>query len=210
MTADTTTQSAAVHGAALPFARYGLRGTVAARFWIYQRREPVSVIYWGIVVVIMAATSVSTIRTPAYHVALILSAVLGAAFVGIFRANTIGLTGPGFGLEAMALSGRRACARTSPARTSPSASSRCRCSPRSRSAWPRWPGIRWTGSWPGGGPGRHRRGAWALANIFTAALAYPAEKRAGNPTPRPASGYMGYSLGGNARQPDRRGVRSPR
>ena len=85
VTADTTTQSAAVHGTALPLARYGLRGAVAARFWIYQRREPVSVIYWGIVVVIMAATSVSTIRTPAYHVALNLSAVLGAAFVGIFR-----------------------------------------------------------------------------------------------------------------------------
>ena len=41
VTADTTTQSAAVHGAALPLARYGLRGAVAARFWIYQRREPV-------------------------------------------------------------------------------------------------------------------------------------------------------------------------
>ena len=51
---------------ALPFARYGLRGTVAARFWIYQRREPGSLIYWGIIAVIMVAVSVSTILTPHY------------------------------------------------------------------------------------------------------------------------------------------------
>ena len=36
-----------VRGGALPLARYGLRGTVAARFWIYQRREPASLIFWG-------------------------------------------------------------------------------------------------------------------------------------------------------------------
>ena len=56
VTADESTQSAAVHSTALPFGRYGLRGTVAARFWVYQRREPYSLIYWGIVVVIMAAS----------------------------------------------------------------------------------------------------------------------------------------------------------
>ncbi len=38
--------------------------------------------------------------------------------------------------------------------------------------------------------------ALGLANIFTAAVPYPAEKRAGSPTPRPASGYMGHSVGG--------------
>src|SRR5215469_11031690 len=36
VTTDTSTQSA-VRGSALPFARFGLRRTVAARFWIYQR-----------------------------------------------------------------------------------------------------------------------------------------------------------------------------
>jgi ABC-2 type transport system permease protein len=51
--------------AALPFARYGLRGTVAARFWIYQRRDPGSLIYWGITAIVMMAVSVSTIRTAA-------------------------------------------------------------------------------------------------------------------------------------------------
>ena len=65
VTADTSTQSSQVRGAALPFARYGLRGTVAARFWIYQRREPIALIYWGITAVIMVAVSVSTILTPA-------------------------------------------------------------------------------------------------------------------------------------------------
>jgi ABC-2 type transport system permease protein len=56
----------------------------------------------------MIAVSVSTILTPRYLHALILSAGLGAALVGVLHANTIGVTGPGFGLEAMALTGRRA------------------------------------------------------------------------------------------------------
>src|SRR6516162_10101974 len=33
---DSSTQSSQVRAAALPLARYGLRGAVAARFWIYQ------------------------------------------------------------------------------------------------------------------------------------------------------------------------------
>ena len=196
VTADTTTQSAAVHAATLPLARYGVRGAVAARFWIYQRREPVLVVYWGIVVVIMAATSVSTIRTPAYHVALNLSAVLGAAFVGILRANTIGLTGPGFGLEAMTLSGRRAW--------------RAYFSGQDLAvgaiAVPLLTVVSFGLAAVAGHPADGLAGmavdlagigaALALANIFTAALAYPVEKRAGNPTPRPATGYMGYSVAG--------------
>ena len=40
VTADTSTQSSRVRGTALPLARSGLRGTVAARVWIYQRRDP--------------------------------------------------------------------------------------------------------------------------------------------------------------------------
>ena len=107
VTADTTTQSAAVHGTALPFARFGLRGTVAARFWIYQRREPLSLIYWGIIAIIMVVCSISTVLTPRYLVGLLISGFFGGAFVGNFHANAIGLTGPAFGLEAMALNGRR-------------------------------------------------------------------------------------------------------
>jgi len=48
VTVDTSTQSSAVRSAALPFGRYGLGGTVAARLWLYQRRDPGSLIYWGI------------------------------------------------------------------------------------------------------------------------------------------------------------------
>ena len=47
VTADASTQSSQVRAAVLPLARYGLRGAVAARFWIYQRREPTSLVYWA-------------------------------------------------------------------------------------------------------------------------------------------------------------------
>ena len=105
---DTSTQSSAVRGRPLPFARSGIRGTVAGRYLIYQRRDPGSFVRWCIVAVVMGAASVSTVRTPHYHVALILSAVLGAWILGVYNANSIGLTGPAFGLEASALSGARA------------------------------------------------------------------------------------------------------
>src|SRR5512142_2798477 len=91
---DTTTQSSAVHGTALPFGRFGLRGTVAARFWVYQRRDPAAIIYWGITAVVMAAVSVSTIRSPSYLGALLGSAGFGAVLIAILHANSIGVTGP--------------------------------------------------------------------------------------------------------------------
>ena len=70
VTADTSTQSSQVRGTALPLARYGLRGAVAARFWIYQRREPASLVYWGMTAVIMAAVSVRSLIGPDTHPAL--------------------------------------------------------------------------------------------------------------------------------------------
>ena len=94
---------------ALPLARYGLRGAVAARFWIYQRREPLSLVYWGVIAVFTVAASTSSIIGPQHHPAVtFLSAVLGAAFIGYFHANTVGSTGPSFVLEATALTGRNA------------------------------------------------------------------------------------------------------
>ncbi|HEV2636552.1 MAG TPA: hypothetical protein VGX23_15485 [Actinocrinis sp.] len=106
-TADSTTQSAAVRGSGLPFAARGLVGTVAARAWVYQRREPGALIFWGFVVVIALAGSIGSVFTPAYLVAVFLCTGLGSAFVGIFGANVVGNTGPAFGLEAMALTDRR-------------------------------------------------------------------------------------------------------
>ena len=58
--------------------------------------------------VIMAAVSARALLGPDGHPAFVLgSAVVGAGFVGYFHANSAGLTGPPFVLEAMALTGRR-------------------------------------------------------------------------------------------------------
>jgi ABC-2 type transport system permease protein len=105
VTADTTTQSSRVRGMRLPLARLGLRGAVAARFWLYQLREPLSLVYWALVAVITAAASASSVFGQKHHPAVILvSAVFGAAFVGIFHVNSAGQAGPAFVLEATALS----------------------------------------------------------------------------------------------------------
>src|ERR1700720_51797 len=74
VTTDTSTQSA-VRGAALPFARYGLRGTVAARFWLYQRREPFALLYWGITAVITLVVGIrAALATPDFLGGLLASA----------------------------------------------------------------------------------------------------------------------------------------
>ncbi|MGH3153931.1 MAG: hypothetical protein ACRDOB_24820, partial [Streptosporangiaceae bacterium] len=67
VTADTSTGSSQLRGTALPLAGYGLRGAVAARFWIYQRRDPTSLVYWAMTAVIMAVVSASTILGPHQH-----------------------------------------------------------------------------------------------------------------------------------------------
>ena len=196
VTADTSTQSSAVHGAKLRFARYGLRGTVAARFWIYQRREPVALVYWAIIPVIMAATSVSTVTTPHYRVAILLSGVLAGAFVGIFHANSIGTTGPGFGFEATALSGRRGL--------------RAYFAGQNIALVMVGLPLLALASFAIAAVARHPADGFlglavdltalgaglAISNILTAALPYPVEKRAGNPAPRPTDGYTGYPIGG--------------
>ena len=192
VTADASTQSSAVRGAGLPFARYGLRGTLTARFLLYQRREPLSVTYWAMTVVIMAAVSVSTITTPAYLVAVLGSAGFAGAFIAIFHANSIGLTGPGFGLEAMALTGRRAL--------------RAYFSGQNIALGLVAVPLLAVVSFGIASVARHPVDGFlglavdlaaigaglAVSNILTAGLAYPVEKRAGNPAPRPADGYSGY------------------
>ena len=194
VTADTSTQSSAVHGANLPFARYGLRGTLAARFFLYQRREPLSVTYWAFTVVIMAAVSVSTITTPAYLVAILGSAGFAGAFIGIFHANSIGLSGPGFGLEAMALTGRRALRAYFSGQNIALglvAVPLLAVVSFGIASVARHPVDGFLGlavDFAGIGAGL------ALSNILTAGLAYPVEKRAGNPAPRPADGYSGYPV----------------
>jgi ABC-2 type transport system permease protein len=194
VTADSTTQSAAVRGRGLPFARRGLAGAVAARFWIYQRREPGALISWGMTAVIMIAVSVSTVRTPAYLGALLGSAGFGAAFVAVFHANSIGMSGPAFSFEAVALTGRRALRAYFTGQNTALA----------MIAVPLFAVISFGLAAVAGHPADGVLGlgvdlagigaGLALADVFTAALPYPVEKRAGSPSPRPADGYRGHAL----------------
>ena len=196
VTADTTTQSSRVRGGAMPLARYGLRGTVAARFWIYQRREPTSLIFWGLTAVIMVAVSISSILGPVRHPGVLLaSAIFGAAFVGVFHANSVGLTGPPFVFEAMALTGRRGL--------------RSYLSGQNLAlgviAVPLLAAVSFGLAVVAGRPEYGFLGtavdlaalgaALALSSIFTVVLPYPMDKRAGNPMRQAAQGFAASSVG---------------
>jgi ABC-2 type transport system permease protein len=196
VTTDTSTQSSRVRGGALPLARYGLRGTVAARFWIYQRREPASLIFWSFTAVIMVAVSISSIVGPDRHSAVLLaSAVFGSAFVGVFHANSVGLTGPPFVLEALALSGRRGMRSYFSGQNIALAVI----------AVPLLSAVSLGLAVAAGRPEYGFLGiavdlaglgaALALSNVFTVGLPYPMDKRAGNPMRQAAQGYASAGVG---------------
>jgi ABC-2 type transport system permease protein len=193
---DTSTQSSAVRGRPLPFARSGVRGTVAGRYLIYQRRDPGSVVRWGIIAVVMGAASVSTIRTPHYHVALIVSATVGAGILGAFNANSIGLTGPAFGLEASALTGARALRGYLTGRGIALAIVAVPLMAAVSFGIAAVAGHPADGFWVVGIDLAGIGAGLALSSIFTVSLAYPAERRVGSPWPRPADGYGGRSVAG--------------
>jgi ABC-2 type transport system permease protein len=190
VSADSSTQSAKVRATALPLARYGLRGAIAARFWIYQRREPLSLVYWCITAVIMVAASVSTIVGTQRHLGVLyLSAILGATFIGIFHANSVGITGPAFIIEATALTDRNALRAYLSAQNIvlaaigvPLLAALCF-------------GLAALAGSPGYGFGTvpvalaGLGAALGLSNIFTITSPYPMEKRAGNPILQPAAGH---------------------
>ena len=196
VTTDTSTGSSRVHNAALPLARFGLPGAVAARFLRYQRRDPASLAYWAIVVVIMFVCSASTIVGPHQHPAVVVaSAVFGAAFTGSLHANPVGQTGPAFVFEATALSGRRELrayfsgqdlvfgAIAIPLVVGVSFG---------LAALVRDPKEGFVAAAVGlAGLGA----ALAMSNIFSVVLAYPMQKRAGNPLPQQAQGFGGYAVG---------------
>jgi ABC-2 type transport system permease protein len=197
VTADTTTRSSRVRGTRLPLAGLGLRGTVAARFWLYQRREPLSIVYWALVALVTAAFSASSVFGHKHHPAVILaSAVFGTAFVGLFHANSAGLTGPAFVLEATALGSRRGL------RAYFSGQNLVLCV----IGAPLVVAVCFALAVVAGDPGMGLEAtpvvlagigaALGLSDLFTAALPYPVVKRAGSPVIVPAPGYSGYRLGG--------------
>ena len=196
VTADTSTQSSARRGAPLPFARSGIRGTVAGRYLIYQRREPGSIVRWCIIAVVMLATSVSTIRTPAYHVALILSAILGAGMLSTFHANSIGIAGPGFGLEAAALTGLRSLRAYFTGHNIALAIIGIPLLTAVSFGLAAFAGHPADGLWAVAVDFAGIGAALALSSICTVTLAYPAEKRVGSPIPGAASGSGGQAFVG--------------
>jgi ABC-2 type transport system permease protein len=196
VTADTSTGSSRVRNAALPLARYGLRGAVAARFLRYQRRDPASLAYWAIVVVIMFICCASTIFGRQHHPAVVItSAVFGAAFAGAYHANFAGQAGPAFVYEALALSGRRAlrayfsaqdlvfAAIAIPLIVGMSFGLAALIRDPREGCVAAAVGLAGLGA------------ALAMANIFGVVLAYPMQKRAGNPLPQQAQGYGGQAVG---------------
>jgi ABC-2 type transport system permease protein len=195
VTTDTSARSSQVRGTALPLARYGRAGAVAARTWLYQRREPMSLAYWALAAVIMAAASTTAIVGKPPHPAVVLTgAVFGAAFAGGFHANAIGMTGSPFVFEALALNGRRQLRAyfggqaivlgiiAVPLLTALSFG---------LSAAARRPmeGVAATAVALAG-----LGGAIGISTVFTVVAAYPMEKRPGNPMPQAASGSGVYRL----------------
>jgi ABC-2 type transport system permease protein len=197
VTAETSSGSSQLRGTALPLARYGLRGAVAARFWIYQRREPTSLVYWAMTAVIMVVVSASTIFGPHQHPAVVIaSAVVGAGFVGYFHANSVGLTGPPFVIEALALTSRRSLRAYFSGQNLalgviavPLLTAICF----GLAVGVRHPmeGVPATAVALAG-----LGAALGLSNILTVTLAYPMATRTGSPMRQAAPGYGSYTFGG--------------
>ena len=194
VTVDTSTQSSAVRGVPLPFAWAGIRGTVAGRYLIDQRRDPGSIARWCIMAVAMAAASISTIRTPAYHVALALSAIIGAGMLSLFNSNTIGFAGASFQLEATALSGTRALRAYFAGRNMALAVIAVPLLVVMSFLLAAIAGHPADGFWATGIDLAGVGAGLALSSIYTVSLAYPGQKRVGSPVPGPADGYGGQAF----------------
>ena len=196
VTADASTQAATVKGGALPFGRRGgLTGTVAARSLAYQRRDPTSMVYLGLTVVIMVVVSISSLRggkDP--EVGVLLSAGVGGAFTGVLRSDSFGLTGPAFYLDALALSGRRALRSWFAGQNAAVAAVTV----------PLVLAVPLVVAVISGHPvngllamalGLAATGAGlGISDLFSSALPYPMERRAGTPLPRQTDGFTMQSL----------------
>jgi ABC-2 type transport system permease protein len=196
VTVDTSTQRSAVRGGALPFGRFGLRGTLTARFWIYQRRDPLQLVYWALILVIAVVVSFRFVLTPRYLTGLIVAATVQAALVAVLHSNSIGFSGADFSFESMALSGRgklRAYFFGQDVALAVVAVPLLTVISFGLAAVAKHPAAGFLGTSVAlAGIGA----ALALSNVFTVAVPYPVEKRAGTPVPRPADGFVGYLIVG--------------
>jgi ABC-2 type transport system permease protein len=197
VTADASTQAATIKGGSLPFGRRGgLTGTIAARSLVYQRRDPTSMAYLGFTVVLMVVVSISALRGTHPVVGVLISAGVGGASVGLQRGDSFGLDGPAFYLDALALSGRRALRSWfagQNAAIAVIAVPLILVVPLVLAIITRHPvdgllsmalGLAATGAGLG------------IADLFSSALPYPMERRAGSPLPRQAEGFAMQSLAG--------------
>jgi ABC-2 type transport system permease protein len=153
-------------------------------------------IYWGITLVIMVVVSISTLRGHQPLAGVLLSAGFGGAFTGMLRGDAFGMAGPAFYLEALALSGRRGLRAWLAGRDAAIAII----------AVPLVLVVPLVIAIISGHPangllamtvGLSATGAGlGISDIFSAALPYPVERRAGTPTPRQLDGYALPALGG--------------
>jgi ABC-2 type transport system permease protein len=197
VTTDTSTQAAPIKGGALPFGRRGgLTGTVAARSLVYQRRDPTSMTYLGLTVVIMVVVSISSLRGKHPEIGVLLSAGLGGAFTGVFRGDLFGTAGSAFYLDALALSGRRALRSWFAGQNAAMAAI----------AVPLILVVPLILAIISGHPvdgllamalGLAATGAGlGTSDLFSSALPYPMERRAGSPVPRQVDGFAMHALAG--------------
>ena len=195
VTADASTSTSQVRAGALPMGRYGVRGTVVARFWIYQRRDPTSLIYWVMTAVIMVAVSVSSIVGKHPHPSIVIaSAVFGAAFVGYFHSDSVGMTGSPFFVEALALTDRRSLRAYFSGQNvalSIIAVPLLIAVSFGLAAAVRHPveGVTATAVALAG-----LGAALGISNILTVLVPYPMVKRAGSPMRQAAQGYTGHAM----------------
>ncbi|HEX4831724.1 MAG TPA: hypothetical protein VH478_11600 [Trebonia sp.] len=195
VTADASTQAAAVRSGGLPFGRVrGPWGTVAARALVYERRDPSSLVAWGISAIVMIVTAIGSLRGGEPLVGILLSAGFGGAFTAMVHDNRIGLTGFAFYLDALALSGRKAMRGWFLAQDAVLALIAVPLVviiPLVLAVIVGHPAdcfLAW-------GLGLAAVGAGlGLSNLFSATSPWAAERRAGSPSPRPVSGYAGQSV----------------
>jgi ABC-2 type transport system permease protein len=142
----------------------------------------------------MVAASVTTALTPAYLSAVLGSGAMGGAFLAVLHANSIGLSGPGFTVEAMVLTSRRAMRAYLIGRNTALV----------LVAVPLFAAISFGLAAMAGHPAVGFLGlavdlagigaGLALGNIFAVVLAYPVERRLSSPVPNASEGFTGNAL----------------